>query len=389
MSHGAFQRLLRIPARRSCLLFGPRQTGKSTLIRSLLPTDAWTIDLLQHDVFLRYAKEPARFRKEAEERVRKGTSTIFIDEVQKIPELLDEVHGLIERGNTRFLLTGSSARKLRRGGANLLAGRAATRRLHSLTAAEMGDAFDLERVLRFGSLPAVVTGSDDDARNLLSAYAETYLREEIQSEGIVRNLGGFARFLDVAAAGCGDILNVNAVAKDAGVAARTVREYFQILEDTLIGFALEPWRKSPRARLVGHPRFYFFDTGVTNALNRRLHGEPDLRQRGRLFEQWIVTESLRVVDYLFPETRLYYWRTNHGAEVDLIFERHGQIRLAVEIKSGRSVTGADLSGLRTFGEAHPDVRRVVAATVPEPFRIGDVQVMPWLRLIESLGEWLT
>jgi predicted AAA+ superfamily ATPase len=383
-----FKRLLALPARGSSFLFGPRQTGKSTLIRSLLPEGAWTVDLLHHEVFLRYAKEPGRFRAEAEARLRAGTKAIFIDEVQKVPSLLDEVHALIEEKQARFFLTGSSARKLKRGGANLLAGRAATRRLYPLTAQEIGDDFDLERALRFGTLPAVVAGDDDAARELLSAYAETYLREEVQAEGIVRNIGGFGRFLDVAAAQSGEILNAASVAADAAVSARTVRSYFEILEDTLIGFRLEPWQKSPRARLVGHPRFYFFDTGVTNALNRRLHGAPDLPTGGRLFEQWVVTECTRLVDYLFPETRLFYWRTNHGAEVDLLFERHGKLRLAVEIKSRRTISGADLSGLRTFADAHPDTPRVVVANVPEPFRVDKIDVLPWRRFFEKLGGWL-
>jgi uncharacterized protein len=383
-----FDRLVALPPRGSCFLFGARQTGKSTLVRSILPSASWTVDLLRHDVFLRFAKEPGRFRAEAIERIRGGTRTIFVDEVQKVPALLDEIHGLIEASRTRFLMTGSSARKLKRGGANLLAGRAATRRLHPLTSIEIGGGFDLDRALRLGTLPPVVVGDDESARELLNAYAETYLREEIQAEGVVRNLGGFARFLDVAAAQSGDILNAASVASDAGVSARTVREYFQILEDTLVGFRLEPWRKSPRARLVGHPRFYFFDTGVTNALNRRLHSELEASTRGRLFEQWVVSESMRILDYRFPETRLFYWRTNHGAEVDLLFERHGRLRLAVEIKSRRTVSGGDLSGLRSFAEAHPGVPRIVVSTVPEPFRVDSIDVLPWAVFFDRLGEWL-
>jgi len=383
-----FSRLQTLPARGSCFLFGPRQTGKSTLIRGLLPKQSWTVDLLHHDVFLRFAKEPGQFRAEALAHIRDGCRTIFIDEVQKVPALLDEVHALIEETKTRFLLTGSSARKLKRGGANLLAGRAATRRLYPLTLAEIGEAFELERALRLGTLPPVVGGTDDDARELLGAYAETYLREEIQAEGIVRNVGGFARFLDVAAAQSGEILNAAAVASDAGVSARTVRSYFEILEDTLVGFRLEAWDKSPRGRLVAHPRFYFFDTGVTNALNRRLRGEPDPPMRGRLFEQWIVTECVRILDYQYPETRLFYWRTNHGAEVDLLFERHGKLRLAVEIKSRRTVSGADLSGLRSFAAAHPRTPRVIVATVPEPFTVDSVEVLPWRKFFGDLGRWL-
>jgi predicted AAA+ superfamily ATPase len=207
-------------------------------------------------------------------------SVVFVDEVQKVPALLDEVQALIDRGGVRFILTGSSARKLRRGGGNLLAGRAVTRRLHPLTGRDLGDRFDLGRALRFGTLPAVVTSSDEEARDLLRSYGETYLREEIQAEAVVRNLGGFARFLDVAAAQCGEILNYTAVGRDAGLATRTVQEYFQVLEDTLIGFRLEAWGRSPRARLVRHPRFYLFDTGITNALTHRLTATVDPIARG-------------------------------------------------------------------------------------------------------------
>ncbi len=245
---------------------------------------------------------------------------------------------------------------------------------------------NLDRALRLGTLPAAVVGDEDTARDMLSAYAETYLREEIQAEGIVRSLGGFARFLEVAASQSGDILNAAAVARDAGVAARTVREYFQILEGTLIGFRLEPWRRSPRARMIGHPRFYLFDTGVTNALNRRLFQIPDPQRSGRLFEQWVVTECMRMVDYGLPETRVFYWRTHHGAEVDLLFERHGELRLAVEIKNRAIITGADLSGLRSFAKAHPDVPRVIVARVPEPFEVDGVAVLPWQRFFAELAD---
>ncbi len=381
-------RELRLPRDRSCLLFGPRQSGKSTFIRASLPPESWSVDLLEQATYLRLAKEPGRFRRECEQQIAAGTTTILVDEVQKLPALLDEVHALIESTGARFLLTGSSARKLKRGGANLLAGRASIRRLHPLTIGEIGADFDLERVLRFGSLPAVVTGSDETAVELLSSYAETYLREEIQNEGVVRNLGSFARFLDIAAAQDGQILNAESIARDTAISGRTVRDHFQILEDTLIGMRLEAWRKSPRARLVAHSRFYLFDPGVTNALCRRLHAPLDAVTRGHLFEQWVVNEARRCIDYRFPETRLFYWRTNHGAEVDLLFERHGALRLAVEIKSRRTVVGADLAGMRSFHEAHPEVPLAVVATVPEPYRLDEVEVLPYAQFFRELGRWL-
>ena len=382
-------RLCTLPARQSCLLLGPRQTGKSTLVRSFLRgRRAWTVDLLHHEVFLRYVREPGLFRREAEAKIQSGIRDIFVDEIQKIPALLDEVHVLIEATGARFILTGSSARKLKGRGTNLLAGRAVTRKLHPLTRSEQGERFDLDRTLRFGSLPAVVTRPDVEAVDLLRSYSQTYLREEIQAEAIVRNLGGFARFLEVASAQCGELLNYTAVGRDASLATRTVQEYFQILEDTLLGFRLEPWRRGPRARLVGHPRFYLFDTGVTNALNRRLTSEPDPTQRGRLFEQLVVLDCLRLVDYGNSEARLFFWRTNHGAEVDLLIEKHGKIRAAIEIKAKTRVASADLSGLRAFAQAHPRVPLVVVALVPEEHRLGAVDVLPYERFLERLTAWI-
>jgi predicted AAA+ superfamily ATPase len=388
ISAAMFQRVLRLPPRRSALILGPRQTGKSTFVLPSLPKTAWVVDLLQHDAFLAYSKDPGLFQRRAEEQVRRGVNVIFVDEIQKLPTLLDEIHSLIERLKLRFVLTGSSARKLRRGGANLLAGRATILPMHPLTVEEHGDAFDLERALRFGALPAVVSSSESDARELLRSYAETYLREEVQAESLVRNLGGFARFLDVAAAQNGELINAASIARDAALAARTVREYFQILEDTLVGVRLDAWTKSVRARLVAHPRFYFFDTGVTNALCHRLTGALDPTARGRLFEQWLVLECRRAIDYAASETRLHFWRTNHGAEVDLLVEKHGRLLAAVEIKSTRRVAGADLVGLRSFASEHPKVPRFVVTPSLEPHRLQDVLVTDWRDFLEQFGEWL-
>jgi predicted AAA+ superfamily ATPase len=376
------KRLLELPPDRSCLLFGPRQTGKTTLVRSALPEEAWSVDLLHHDLAHRYARDPAQFRREALPRIEGGASTIFVDEVQKVPELLDEVHSLIESTEARFILTGSSARKLRRGAANLLAGRAVTRQLHPLVMEEQGEFFDLERTLRLGSLPAIVTETEDAARDVLRSYGDTYLREEIQAEAMVRNLGGFARFLDVVASQCGEILNLSAIGRDASLATTTVQGYFEILEDTLLGFRLEAWRKSPRARMVARPRFYLFDTGVTNALNRRLTAELDRGRRGRLFEQWVILECLRRIDYRRDEARLFYWRTNVGTEVDLLIEKHGRLLAAIEIKAKERVVSADCTGLRSFLEVHPDVPGMVVCLAPEEFALGPLSVLPYQRFFE-------
>lgn len=382
-----FKRLLKLPPR-SCLLLGPRQTGKTTLVRQSLPAKAWAIDLFDHTIALRYAREPGLFRSEAAKRIGSGTRTVFIDEVQKVPELLDAVHSLIEETGARFILTGSSARKLRRGGANLLAGRASVRHLHPLISSEIGAEFDLDRTLRFGTIPPVVAQDDATARDILRAYADTYLREEIQAEALVRNIGGFARFLDVAAAQSGELLSFSAIARDASLPVKTVQNYFEILEDTLLGFRLEAWRASPRGRLVAHPRFYLFDPGITNALTGRLGADPDPSARGRLFEQWIILECRRLVDYAQSEARLFFWRTNAGAEVDLLVERHGKLRLACEIKASRRVSGADLSGLRSFSEAHPKVPCIVVSNVAEPFDLPGAEVLPWKQFLARFQQEL-
>lgn len=384
-----FTRQLSLPESGSCLLLGPRQTGKSTLLHDRLPAGTtWFVDLLRFDTHLHYARNPQQFHDDALAQLDAGCQTIVVDEVQKLPVLLDAVHALIEARGARFVLTGSSARKLRRGGANLLAGRAFLRQMHPLTQQELGPAFDLERALRLGTLPAVWTLDDAMAGELLRAYADTYLREEIQAEAIVRNLGGFARFLDVAAAYSGDLVNFSAVGREAALATRTVQEYYQILDDTLIALTLPPWRRSQRSRLVAHPKVYLFDTGVTNALCSRTGGTPDASLRGRLFEQWFITEFRRMCDYFWPETRLYFWRTNTGAEVDLLVERHGRLRMAIEVKARATVATADLSGLRAFAAEHPEVPQVVAAPVSLGFRLGEAEVWSPRELFASLDKWL-
>ena len=387
-----FQRRFQAPKKQSLLLLGPRQTGKSTLVRSLLDAKStWTVDLLRSDDYLRFLKDPSQFRREAEHQIDGGdVQTIFVDEVQRIPELLNEVHGLIESRRVRFVLTGSSARKLKRGGANLLAGRAAIRHLHPLTFLEMGKAFDLTQALRFGTLPPVAIADDDETRRgILRAYASTYLREEVQAEGLSRNIGGFSRFLDVAAAQSGEVLNYTAIASDVALPARTVQSYFEILEDTLLAFRLETYAKSARRRLARHPKVYFFDLGVLNALNQRLTGEIDATLRGKLFEHFIVLETLRLISYSGAEASAHYWLTNHGAEVDLVVEKNRRVLAAIEIKSKRTVGKDALSGLRAFRGDHPAARCLVVCEAPNPFDLDFATVLPWREYLAWLDEALS
>lgn len=262
---------------KSYFLFGPRQTGKSTLAKSLLRPKDLYIDLLPQRNFINYAKNPGHLRQEILAHLLRNTDpVIVIDEIQKIPSLLDEVHELIESKGTRFILTGSSARKLRRGGANLLAGRAYTYHLFPLTFTELGDDFDLERALKIGTLPVLWEPGKEDSHEFLRAYTETYLKEEIAAEGLVRDIGSFAQFLDIAAANDGETVNFNNIARACSLSAKTVQQYYQILEDTFIAYKLPAWRKSVKRRLISHPRFYFFDAGVTNALAHTLSDQLTL-----------------------------------------------------------------------------------------------------------------
>jgi uncharacterized protein len=382
-------RICNLPTSQSFFLFGPRQTGKSTLVEHTFGEGAWKIDLLMTDVFLRYARHPHLFRQEALEKIEKqGVSWIIVDEVQRIPELLNEVHYLIERTDCLFALTGSSARRLRRGGVNLLAGRAVQRSLFPFVYAEITDAFSLADTLQFGSLPGVFGRSTESKIDILKAYTETYLTEEIQAEALVRNIGGFSRFLELAASQFGELVSYTAIGRECRVPTRTVQSYYEILEDTLIGLRLPAWSKSPRKRLVSHPKFYLFDLGVTNSLNRQLTAPPDPVRTGRLFEQWIILETHRMLNYLRGEAGLHFWRTNHGAEVDLIIEKYGRPVAAFEIKSASHISGAHLSGLRAFREDYPDVPLHVVAHVENPFRLEEVLVLPWKTYLQSLEQYL-
>ncbi len=381
-------RIMRLP-NRSCFLLGPRQTGKSTWIHSLGLESSWLVDLLQSEVYFRYLKYPSQFRLEAEEKIRNGCTWIIIDEVQRIPALLNEVQLLMESTRARFILSGSSARRLKQKGANMLGGRALQRFMHPFTIGELEASneepkVDLDHLLIWGTLPPLFGLSSKDARDTLKAYVEVYLLEEIQQEALVRNLGGYTRFLDLTAAYCGEIVNFTSIGKEAGLPTKTVQSYYEVLEDTLIAFRLPAWRKSPTKRLLSHPKIYLFDNGVTNSLCHRLGSSVDPALRGRLFEQFLIQETRRILDYAGADYRLYYWRTNHGAEVDLLLERDGRLSLAVEFKSRPRVTGSDTTGLASFHEDNPDVPCYVVCTAPEPYSLGFTRIIGWREYLSLL-----
>jgi len=381
-----FKREINPSKSKSYFLFGPRQTGKSTFVKSFITPKDLYIDLLPQRNFLNYAKNPGRLREEILAHLRRHKNPLcIIDEIQKIPALLDEVHELIESRGIRFILTGSSARKLRRGGANLLAGRAYTYHLFPLTFTEIGDQFNLERALKTGSLPLLWESREEDCHEFLRSYTETYLKEEVAAEGLVRNIGPFAQFLDVAAANDGETVNFNNIARECSVSVKTVQQYFQILEDTFLAHKLPAWARSERRRLVSHPRYYFFDAGITNVLAYTLTDRLNPKIQGRRFEQYVICQLIAFIHYNRLDYKLYYWRTNHGAEVDVLLCIGNRIKYALEIKSSRNIARENLAGLKSFMEDNPGVPAYVLGDRQNRRQLkDDITVINWDDFI--LGE---
>lgn len=386
-----YPRKLSLPlGEQSCFLFGPRQTGKTTLLSAISAhRPRFDVTLLDTETLLAYGREPGRFRREVEHWVKRHPGGIVVvDEIQKLPPLLDEIQFLLDslRGRVTFVMTGSSARKLRRTSANLLGGRAWPYTLFPLTIRELGRDFDLGSVLRFGSLPPVIGRPEGFCRRFLKAYAQTYLKEEILQEALVRNVPAFSRFVELAADQSGGLVNYSSFAAETGVASKTIREYYQVLEDTLLAFAVPPYTRSARKRLTRHPIYHLFDLGVCNALAGRLAAQPTrgTSAYGRLFEQFIVLELKRLLTYRELDWPMYYWRTAHGAEVDVVLETDGGV-WAIEIKSGATIRPTELSGLRSFREDHPDARLVCVADIDRPFNVGDIECLPWRSFFDQVA----
>jgi predicted AAA+ superfamily ATPase len=381
-----FTRQLTPHSSKSFFLFGPRQTGKSTYVKSILGRNDLYIDLLPQRNFLSYAKNPGQLRGEILSHLQKHHAfTCVIDEIQKIPLLLDEVHELIESTDIRFILTGSSSRKLRRGGANLLAGRAYTYHFFPLTFKEIGNAFQLEKALKTGCLPPL-WGQEDDANEFLYSYSETYLKEEVAAEGLVRNIGPFSYFLDIMAANDGETVNFNNVARECSVSNKTVQQYYQILEDTFLAFKLPAWKTSSRKRLIAHPRYYLFDPGISNALTHNLGKNISPRTRERRFEQFFIGQLRAQIEYARLRYQLYFWRTNHGAEVDLLICQGRQILCAIEIKSSKTISRTDLSGMKSFLDSHPNTPSyVIGIDQTRRLILQETTILSWdMFLIEEL-----
>jgi uncharacterized protein len=373
-------RLLKLPKNRHFFLFGPRNTGKSTLIGHCFPAESsLIIDLLDSTEEDRFARNPNELA-QIVTALPETTTHVVIDEIQKIPRLLDTVHQLMRKTDRYFIMSGSSARKLKKGGANLLAGRAFVYHLFPFTSLELGMQFNLDAALQWGTLPQIFNCPDDhDKQEFLHAYAHTYLKEEIWNEHIVRQLEPFRRFLEVAAQCNGKIINFSNIARDVGVTDKTIGSYFSILEDTLIGFFLEPFHNSFRKRLSHKPKFYFFDTGVVRALSRTISIPllPRTNDYGNVFEHFIILECRRLAEYHRYEYRFSYLRTVNDAEIDLIVERPGKSLLCIEIKSATQINREEISTFIRLSEDIPHSEAVVFCNEKYAKKIDSVLILPW------------
>lgn len=371
---------IKLPKSRSAFLWGPRKAGKSHWIKQHMP-DAILIDFLKTDVFADYISRPSLLR----ERYANIDKCIVIDEVQMVPDILNEVHWLIENKGISFLLTGSSPRKLRKKHANLLGGRAWRFTMAPLCYPEIKN-FDIDKVMISGLLPAHLLS--DNPKQDLRAYVADYLKEEIAAEAAVQNIPAFSEFLRIAAISSGDLLNYTNMARETGVSAKVIRSYFQILEDTLLGFRLQPWRKTTDRRLIDTEKFYLFDIGVAHYLA----GRVPVRQTpeyGKAFEHFILMELKAYQAYYNPELMLHYWRTSSGAEVNFIL---GDMDVAIEVKSSQRVHETDSKNLMVLAQSHSIRKRLLISFETERKTLNNgVECLPWQLFLEKLwnGEIIT
>ena len=366
----------------SFFLMGPRGTGKSSWVRTEYP-HATYIDLLDSENFTELTASPKRLSRYLPE---DRKTPIIIDEVQKVPALLNEVHRLIESEKLRFILTGSSARKLRQAGVNLLAGRAKSLAMFPLTAHEIGKSFDLKYALRYGSLPGCV--NDPEPKKFLKSYVQTYLREEVQQEGLVRSLPAFARFLEAASFSQGGVLSLTAVAEDAGVPRKSVENYFDILEDLMIGVRVPVFTRRAKRKATSHPKFYFFDAGVYRAL--RPQGPLDTPEEldGAALETLVFQELRALNSYLDLEYSIHFWRTSTQEEVDFILYGERGL-LAFEVKRSDRVRAGDLKALNMFVSDYPMARAYYLYGGTRRFKEGAVEVVPLTEFFAEAAKMLS
>ncbi|OGA26257.1 MAG: ATPase [Betaproteobacteria bacterium RIFCSPLOWO2_02_FULL_67_26] len=376
-----YSRLLEAPAGQSFFVFGPRGTGKTAWLRQRFP-EAPYFDLLDSATYTELLASPRRLEDRIPSHHR---GWVLIDEIQRVPELLNEVHRLIEGRRLKFVMTGSSARKLRARGVNLLAGRALTRHMHPLTAAELGSDFDLGRALQFGTLPFACT--TDRPHDYLASYVSTYLREEVQQEGLTRNLAAFGRFLEAASFSQGSVLNVSAVARECGVHGKVAEAYFGILEDLMIAVRIPPFARRAKRRIVAHPKFYFFDAGVFRAVRPR--GPLDAPEEiGGVALETLLLQHLRATnDYGSLGYSMHYWRTATGDEVDFVLYGERGMR-AFEVKSSSRLREQDFRGLHRLREDYPAVRGYLLYRGTRRWHERGVEVLPLKDALPSLAKLL-
>jgi predicted AAA+ superfamily ATPase len=362
-----------ILAQRSCFLFGPRQTGKTTLIRQQFAGHR-VYDLLDQTLYVQLSRNPARIREE----LTADTEIVIIDEIQRLPELLNEVHLMIEQAGVRFLLTGSSARNLRRKGTNLLGGRARSRTLHPFVRVELGEHFALDRALEHGLLPPIYFS--DAPREDLDAYTGSYLTEEIAAEAVVRNVGAFSRFLEVAALAHGTMVNYAAIANDSQVPASTVREYYQILKDTFLAQEVPAFTETRKRKAISTSKYYLFDVGVARHLQGRTGLAPGTPEYGNAFESYLFQEIKAYCDErLIDPPR--YWRSKSQFEVDFLFADR-----AVEVKASRTVDARNLRGLKALREEQFLQRYQLVCMEPRPRVVDGIEIVPWEAFLDELWE---
>lgn len=376
-----YARMLK-PGGGSSLLLGPRGTGKSTWAKQHFG-DALVLDLLDYATYAELLARPDRLEALV---LNSPARTVVIDEVQRIPELLNQVHRLIEARGTRFVLTGSSARKLRRGGVNLLAGRARTLTMHPLAASELGSDFDLARSVRFGSLPTVHGATDPD--RYLKGYVGTYLREEVMAEALTRNLDAFTRFLTAASFSQASVLSTSSVARDSGVARKTVEGYFDLLEDLLLAFRLRVFQRRAKRELTMHPKFYFFDAGVYRAIRPSGPLDPIEEIDGPAIETLVAQELRAVNDGLQLGYEMSFWRTRSGQEVDFVmYGEHGLV--AIEVKRSSRFRDSELSSLRAFASDYPEAKCYFLYGGDRHYTVDGIRILPIATALLELPTILT
>ena len=372
---------MRLPDRQSAFLWGARKTGKSTYLKEKFPNSV-VYDFLKTDVFFEFSKDPSLLRERL--LAKEGSALknpVILDEVQKVPQLLDEVHWLIENKGLRFVLCGSSARKLKKGHANLLGGRAWRYELFPLVSHEI-EKIDLLRVLNHGLIPLHYLQNDEDCKRSLTAYVQDYLREEVFAEGLTRNIPAFSRFFDAFGYSHGEMTNYCNIARECGVDSKTVKEYYQILVDTLLAVRVEPYKKRQSRQVITKAsKYYLFDVGVAGYLTKRHLVEQKGAEFGKAFEHFILMEIVAYRSYTGKDFSINFWRTKSGLEVDFVL---GQGEVAIEIKGSSHIDKRDIYGLDAFTEACSPRKSILVCNEKEKRLHGKIEIFPWEIFLQQL-----